>query len=97
GVVAHLGLPGLLAAGLRSAFHASADRRGQDSRYLGAQAARFRARNKVAVQQYKFRDRRVDRREGERDAAFGLSQQENFRTAWDEERDQYRPEPANGD
>ncbi len=71
--VAYLGIPGFLAAGLCSAAHAETDLGRTDHGYVGAQAARFSAGNKVAVQQHQLRDCRSHRGESLGQVAAGAS------------------------
>jgi CubicO group peptidase (beta-lactamase class C family) len=49
---------------------------------VGPQAARFRARDEVAVQQYELRHRRSDRGAGERRASGRLPAEARVRAAW---------------
>ena len=90
GVVAHLGLSGLLAAGLRAAVHAHADQRAGHSRSLGPPPARLRARHAMAVQQHQLRHRGPHRREGRRHAAVAVPQHAGLHAARDHQRDEHR-------
>ena len=92
--VAHVGLPGLLAAGLRAAVHAAGSHRGADPRQVGEEAARLRAGHAVPVQQHRLRRRGRDRREGEREAAAGVSRLARLRAARHGEHRGHRPADA---
>ncbi len=80
--VAHLRVPGFLATRLRSTVDAATDYRRRHHGSLGAQAAGFRARHKVAVQQYELRDRRSDCGESFRGAACCSSSANVFSLRW---------------
>ena len=88
------GLSGFLAARLRYADDASAGDAAEDSGRMGAQAARFRSWDEVAVQQHELCDRWPDCGEGERDAATAILTRKDFHAAGDEERCGHRPGEA---
>ena len=59
-----VGIPGLLAAGLRLHRHAAPRDGADDYAAVGCQGAGFRPRREVAIQQHQLRDRGGDRRAG---------------------------------
>ena len=68
-----VGIPGLLAAGLRLHRHATPGDGADDHAAVGGQGAGFRPRHEVAIQQHQLRDRGGDRRARGGDAVRWIS------------------------
>ncbi len=84
--VAHLGLSGLLASGLRASLHdPRGDGRG-DPEPLGQEAARFRSGDRVAIQQHRLCHRGGHCRKGIRRASVGAPPVSRLHSARDGER-----------
>ena len=91
---AHVGLPGLLAAGLHVPVDGRAGNAGGHHGPLGQEAARLRARHEMAVQQYGLRDRGPHRRKGQWQTAFPVPAGAHFHAAADEVGTRLRPRAA---